>query len=321
MRKDPKVVLLGARGYVGRAFENHLREEGAQVVVLSRSEVDYSQFPVLLQFLNENRPDFLINCAGYTGKPNVDACETARAETLAGNALLPQTVGHACAAAGVSWGHVSSGCIYNGAHVWRAGRWETAKDLTRPELWHLAMKEPNQVKGFKETDAPNFSFRDPPCSFYSGSKALGEETLKGLPGTYIWRLRIPFDQVDNPRNYITKLLRYPRLYNNLNSLSHLGDFAAACYALHKKEAPFGIYNVTNPGFVSTEEVVSLIQEQLHPAKEFKFFANDDEFYTTAAKTPRSNCILDTQKLLAQGIEMRPVREALTCALQHWTTQP
>ena len=38
----------------------------------------------LTAFLRETKPQFLINAAGYTGKPNVDACETARADTLAG---------------------------------------------------------------------------------------------------------------------------------------------------------------------------------------------------------------------------------------------
>ena len=40
----------------------------------------------------------------------MDACETARAETLAGNALLPLTIANACLAAKIPWGHVSSGC-------------------------------------------------------------------------------------------------------------------------------------------------------------------------------------------------------------------
>ncbi len=40
----------------------------------------------------------------------------------------------------------------------------------------------------------------------------------------------------------------------------------------------------------------------------------------AAKTPRSNCILDVSKLLATGVPMRPVEEALVEALQHWRPQ-
>ena len=80
-------------------------------------------------YLRANQPEFVINAAGYTGKPNVDACEIAQADTLAGNTLLPQTIAHACAAAGIPWGHVSSGCIFSGAKV-AAGRDGSARKRT-----------------------------------------------------------------------------------------------------------------------------------------------------------------------------------------------
>jgi UDP-glucose 4,6-dehydratase len=41
----------------------------------------------------------------------------------------------------------------------------------------------------------------------------------------------------------------------------------------------------------------------------------------AAKTPRSNCILDVSKLLAAGVAMRPVEEALAEALRQWRPAP
>src|SRR5262245_17165265 len=106
------IVLLGASGYVGQAFARELEKRGRTFVALSRRELDYARFQTLLDFLRTNKPGFLINAAGYTGKPNVDVCEIARAETLAGNTLLPQTISHACEITGTPWAHVSSGCIY-----------------------------------------------------------------------------------------------------------------------------------------------------------------------------------------------------------------
>lgn len=191
-------------------------------------------------------------------------------------------------------------------------------DLTRPEARQIVAKDPARVLGFTETDPPNFSFRQPPCSFYSGTKALGEEVLSQANACYIWRLRIPFDEVDNPRNYLTKLQSYPRVYDNTNSLSHLPDFARACLDLHDIGAPQGTYNVTNPGFVTSSQVVDLIRQHLKPSRTFEFWQSDEEFYRVAAKTPRSNCVLDTSKLLATGVQLRPVLEALDDALRHWT---
>jgi dTDP-4-dehydrorhamnose reductase len=261
-----------------------------------------------------------VNAAGYTGKPNVDACEIAKADTLQGNTLFPAMLAHACAAAGVPWGHVSSGCIYSGAKVEANGALTTEKDLTTPAMRQLVESNPNAFKGFTEIDVPNFSFREPPCSFYSGTKALGEEAMLGVGQSYIWRLRIPFDEIDNNRNYLSKVQRYSKVYDNVNSISHRADFVNACLDLWFLKAPFGIYNVTNPGWVTTRQVVKLIEERLKLTRRFEFWESDEEFYKVAAKTPRSNCIMDCSKLLAAGVKVRPVLAALEDSLARWVPE-
>ncbi len=311
------ILLLGASGYIGQAFQQELEARGWAYAPLSRKQLDYSRFDRLLAFLREQKPTLVINAAGYTGKPNVDACETARADTLHGNTLLPLSVAQACLAAGIPFGHVSSGCIYSGAHIIGNGKPRVEKDLTRSDLKQLPETNPDAIRGFAETDEPNFTFRQPPCSFYSGTKALAEEAILPLGQNYIWRLRIPFDAWDNSRNYLSKVQRYPKVYDNVNSLSHRGDFARACLDLWERRAAFGVYNITNPGYVTTRQVVRLIQEILQPKRAFVFWASDEEFYRVAAKTPRSNCVLDTSKLLATGVHLRPVEEALRASLKDW----
>jgi dTDP-4-dehydrorhamnose reductase len=311
------ILLLGASGYIGRAFESELRARGWPYTPLARRAVDYTRFDVLLRTLRDTKAAFLVNCAGFTGKPNVDACETARAETLLGNTLLPQTIAQACETAGVPWGHVSSGCIYAGAKIDAPNGTRVEKDLLKPEIQTLLTSHPEKLRGFTEQDPPNFSFRDGPCSFYSGTKALAEESISSLGRSYVWRLRIPFDEQDNARNYLSKVQRYPKVYDNLNSLSHRGDFARACLDLWALRAPFGPYNVTNPGHVSTRQVVEMIERILKLNRKFAFWSGDAEFYAVAAKTPRSNCVMDSSKLFSAGVKMRPVREALEAALHDW----
>jgi dTDP-4-dehydrorhamnose reductase len=311
------ILLLGAAGYIGEAFAKEMQRRKLDFMPLSRAQVDYARFDLLLEFLRARKPAFVVNAAGYTGKPNVDACELHKADTLAGNTLLPQTIAHACAAVGIPWGHISSGCIYSGAKIIENGKTRFEKDLTKPELRALVEKSPDGISGFTETDAPNFSFRDGPCSFYSGSKALGEEAIAGIGQSYVWRLRIPFDEFDNARNYLSKVQRYAKVYDNVNSISHRADFVRAGLDLWEKRAPFGIYNVTNPGFITTKHVVQLIEEYLKPAKKFEFWASDEEFYKVAAKTPRSNCVMDVSKLLAAGVKIRGVEEALEHSLKNW----
>ncbi|MEN9403211.1 MAG: dTDP-4-dehydrorhamnose reductase [Verrucomicrobiota bacterium] len=285
------ILLLGGSGYVGQAYQRLLTHKNIPFRTLARRELDYTQPARLLALLRELRPEFLLNAAGYTGKPNVDACELHKADCLFGNGVLPGTIAQACTDAGVPWGHVSSGCIYTGS---------------RPD-----------GTGFTETDTPNFTFRTNNCSFYSGTKALGEEVLAGRTDVYVWRLRIPFNEVDNPRNYLTKLIRYNTLLDAANSISQLEEFVAATFACWEKRVPFGIYNVTNPGEVTTRQVVDLIKKTGVSNKDFKFFTDEAEFMRTAAKTPRSNCTMNSSKLAATGIKMTEVHEAIERDLRRW----
>ncbi len=285
------IYLLGGSGYVGSAYQALLQRKGLPFRNMRRADFDYSNQAALTELLRREKPSFLINAAGYTGKPNVDACELHKAECLMGNAVLPGIIAQACADAGVPWGHVSSGCIYTGAHP--------------------------DGSGFTETDTPNFTFRTNNCSFYSGTKGLGEEVLANFPDVYVWRLRIPFNQVENPRNYLTKLMRYNTLLEATNSISQLEEFVAATFACWEKRVPFGKYNVTNPGQVTTHDVVKLIKKTGVSQKNFIFFKDEADFMTKAAKTPRSNCVMDSTKLAATGIKLTEVHEAVERDLRRW----
>lgn len=281
-------IVLGATGYLGSYFVKYLQKEGEEVSGLSRSEIDYTDRDKLISFLRENKPKFLINAAGYTGKPNVDACESDKAECLFGNAVLPGRIRTACEEVGIPWGHVSSGCIYSGSK--------------------------SNGEGWSENDEPNFSFRNGPCSFYSGTKALGEEVLKGAENCYIWRLRIPFNEEGNPRNYLQKLLNYASLLEAENSISHLDEYVKSCVNSFSKGCEPGIYNLTNVGSISTRQVVEWMKEEGVTEKEFNFFNNEEDFMSKAAITPRSNCVMDTTKSEKYGIALRPVEEAVRGSL-------
>src|ERR1041385_8698251 len=141
------ILLLGSTGYIGSAFAAELQLRKKQFYSLSRKELDYTRFELLWRHLNENRPEFVINAAGYTGRPNVDACEIARAETLLGNTLFPQSLAQACLATNTPYGHVSSGCIYTGAKIIDAGQTRVLPDLTTPDASKIVAREPSRLIG------------------------------------------------------------------------------------------------------------------------------------------------------------------------------
>ena len=278
------LLILGGSGYVGSVFDNSPHYTQNEVKVVSKNELDYSNHASLVTLLKDLRSSFVINAAGFTGKPNVDACESAKYECLQGNAVLPGIIREVCEDLKIPWGHISSGCIYSGRR--------------------------DDGNGWTEEDEPNFSFRSPPCSFYSGTKALGEEVLEGAENCFVWRLRIPFNHEPSPRNYLQKLLNYENLLEAENSVSHLEEFCQKCIECFTKDVEPGIYNMTNPGSITTSQVTEWMIKEGLTDKKFKFFNSEEEFMNKAAIAPRSNCVLDTTKAEKAGIGMRPVEEAM-----------
>jgi dTDP-4-dehydrorhamnose reductase len=306
------IALVGSSGYIGTFFQEFFTANNIPYHCLKGSSMlDYKS---ALKKLTEINPRFLINCAGYTGKPNVDACEHNKEECLLANVLLPTRIRELCHKLDLAWGHLSSGCLF------------TDNIEVNPS-------------GFKESDLPNFSFVQHNCSFYSGSKILGEEALgyriqKTPEGQlwatdtpdeklYIWRIRMPFDHMDSPRNYLSKLMRYERLLEARNSLSQIRESVAACWSCVERGVPYGIYHLTNPGYITTREVVQLIRSSVQgrkleaSGKTYSFFQNEAEFLKTAAQAPRSHCVLSTAKLQSIGIHLPPVTESIEKALWNW----
>ncbi len=290
------IALIGATGYVGQAFVKELVNRKLTFFEIHRKNTDYYDIQKLVEILSIINADFVINCAGYTGKPNVDACETNKGECRKGNIELPKVISNACALVGIPWGHVSSGCIYTGNRLDGAG--------------------------FTEEDPPNFHhFSEVKGSYYSGTKAEAEDLIKVISEDYyIWRLRIPFNNEDGPRNYLSKVMNYDRLLEAENSVTHLGDFVSSCIDLYQNKASYGIYNVVNSEPITTSFVVSKIKEILNLDKSFEFFSDEKEFYQVGASAPRSNCVLDNSKLIRAGVNIRSSSEAIEDSLRNWAYQ-
>jgi len=231
--------------------------------------------------LIKERPDVVINCAGKTGKPNVDWCEDHKLETVTSNVTGPLTLLRACSELGIYWVHVGSGCVYTGD---------------------------NERKGFSEEDEPNFF-----GSFYSRTKMWSELVLKEFPVLQL-RLRMPIDATPNSRNFIKKITTYKKIISIPNSVSVLEDFLRAGMVLIERRAT-GIYNMTNPGAIEHREILDMYREIVDPSFNYEIFSLDEMNQLT--KAGRSNCVLSSDKREAAGAHMRPIKEALKATLEEY----
>lgn len=281
-----KLLLLGSSGYIGGEFLKQVKNKKLPCVILKNSkQISLKKLQLIYE---EEKFTHIINCSGYTGKPNVDSCEKDKNNCIIGNCFLPYLLKEFSELKNLILCHISSGCIYQG-------------------------KKPTG-QGFSENDPPNFDFNTL-SSFYSGTKSLAESVLKQYEKSYIWRLRIPFEENDNPRNYLSKLLNYEKLLNAENSVSNKSEFVSICIESMLNAIPYGIYNIVNDEPVETVKVVDLLKKYFKN-KNFEFFKDEADFYNNVVAL-RSNCVLDNSKIKNQGIKVSNSYESIETCLVNW----
>jgi dTDP-4-dehydrorhamnose reductase len=300
------ILILGSTGYVGQAFAAELGRRNIPFDGVSRQALDYTRFESLFRLVRSKQPKFVINAAGFTGGGDVSACEQFRAEAVQANTLLPQTVARVCYLTQIPWGHVSSGGIFSGAKVDSEGTVKVERDLSTPAIQQLLREHPESLRGWAEADEPNATFRDGSCSFYGGTKALAEESLRWFQNGYVWRPGPMLDDSSHPRNLLRQV--QATAGDGVGSISHRADFVGACIDLWERRAPFGIYHIVNPGIVDAKELLEGAKSIPHAGPRVE---------AQGAQASNSNCasrsipaILDASKLESHGIRLRPAKSAL-----------
>lgn len=284
------ILIFGKNGYVSKRFQSYFDYKEIPYVAVSIKDKPTSYWAN--EMVRLYQPDFVINCIGYTGNPNVDSCEDNKQECLFVNVVLAEKIADACAEYNIPLGYVGSGCIYQEDEV---------------EWWRY----------YTEKDHPNFCFDFKNCSWYSGTKALAENIIKKTwYKSYIWRIRMPFNHIENNKNYISKILKYDKVWNKENSLTNLDEFVKNAYLCYKNHIPYGIYNMVNTGEVNARKILDLAKKFNITKEHYNFFENKKEF-EKIIKTPRSDCVLNNNKISSNGIHFLPIEDSLIKTFKSW----
>ena len=118
--------------------------------------------------------------------------------------------------------------------------------------------------------------------------------MKNYSNCLILRLRMTVSDDLHPRNFVTKLINYERVVNIPNSNTILYDLLPASIILAEHNDT-GIYNFTNPGAISHNEVLELYKTYIQPDFTWRNFTLEEQ--AKVLKAGRSNCMLDTNKLM------------------------
>jgi len=104
---------------------------------------------------------------------------------------------------------------------------------------------------------------------------------------------MPLSYEHNDRNLITKLLKYDKICSIPNSMTILDDMLPISIDMMKNKET-GIYNFTNPGTISHNEILELYKNIVDNNIKWENF--DIEEQNKIIKSKRSNNKLDTSKL-------------------------
>ena len=111
-----KIVILG-NGYVGGNLYDRLlynEKKPYDVNIEKRKLLNYNDIKNLEIYLDNEKPDYVINCSGFTGRPNVDEGELKKELCFELNTFGPLRVSNLCKTKNINYIHISSGCIYTG---------------------------------------------------------------------------------------------------------------------------------------------------------------------------------------------------------------
>jgi hypothetical protein len=103
-----------------------------------------------------------------------------------------------------------------------------------------------------------------------------ESLLREYDNLLQLRLRMPVSRdLANSRNFVFKIVHYEKVVNIPNSMSVLDELLPASVEMARKSLT-GIYNFTNPGVISHNEVLGLYKEYVDPQYTWLNFTEEEQ---------------------------------------------
>jgi dTDP-4-dehydrorhamnose reductase len=269
-----KILLTGSNGQVGFELQKKLGLLG-EVIATDREELDLTDSDAIRQFIDQRKPDIIINPAAYT---TVDKAESEPEVAYLINTLAPEVLASMAAELDIPLIHFSTDYVFDGL----------------------------KKEAYVETDETN------PQSVYGKTKCEGEEKVRTHAKHIILRTSWVFGS--HGHNFLKTMLRLFKEKDSLNIVGDQWGSPASATMLadvtfkivdtifkNKNFNDYGTYHVTSDGETNWFEYASLIASDLIKLN-VKIKCEPDQIrpiltseYLTAAKRP-SNSRLNTDKI-------------------------
>ena len=283
-----KILLTGSKGQVGFELNKKLSAMG-EVIATDREELDLTNLNAIRTFIDQTRPDIIINPAAYTA---VDKAESEPDLAYQINTLAPEVLAEKASEINIPLIHFSTDYVFDGL----------------------------KKEAYVETDKTN------PKSIYGKTKCEGEEKIRTHAKHIILRTSWVFGS--HGHNFLKTMLRLLQEKDSLNVVGDQWGSPASATMLadvtfkivdtiikNKNFNDYGTYHVTSDGETNWQQYASLIASELIKLN-VKIKCGPDQIhsiptseYLTAAKRPL-NSRLNTDK----------IKKTFMLELPHWESE-
>lgn len=263
------VLLYGKNGWISSLMEDVLNNNNIKYYISNVRANNYYDVCSEIEFY---RPTHLMSFIGRTHGEGITTIDYLEDKTklninVRDNLYAPMVLAEAAKKYDIHLSYLGTGCIYTYDEIHKFG---------------------NENTGFTEDDIPNFT-----GSAYSTVKGYTDQLLQFNPNVLTLRIRMPISSVSNSRNFINKITKYEKICSIPNSMTVLDDFLPIILDMAKNNIT-GIYNFTNPGLITHNEILQMYKDIVDPDFTWKNFTLEEQ--AEILKADRSNNCLDTNKI-------------------------
>lgn len=286
------VMITGCHGQLGNELQSIIKTGaseigaipsqfiGAKVIAVDIDNLDITDADAVSDFVTQNRPDVIINCAAMT---NVDGCETDYETALKVNAIGVRNLAMAAKAVGAKFIHISTDYVFSG----------------------------NGKRPYVEGDKID------PQSAYGASKALGEKyAMDFCDKTFVVRTSWLYGYIG--KNFVKTVRRVIRNNGSITVVNdqrgnptNANDLAHHLLKLAVTDE-YGIYHCTGAGECSWYDFAVKIAEYsglgdtVSPCTTEEYNAK----YNVPTKRPKYSSLRNLALESTVGDEMRNWQDAL-----------
>lgn len=267
-----KVFIIGHNGWISQKYIKLFNDNNIEFTFSNNYRAE--SFEIQNEILSSNSTHVLC-CMGRTHGTlenkvytTIDYLEhpTRLNENVNDNLFAPTNLALFCKKNNIHFTYIGTGCIFN---------YDDKHTI-------------ENMVGFTEDDKPNFF-----GSNYSIVKGYTDRLMSNMENTLNLRIRMPITHEDCSRNFITKITNYEKICSIPNSMTVLSELIPISINMMKHNIT-GTYNLTNPGYISHNEILEMYKEIVDPSFTWKNFTIEEQDKILLSK--RSNNLLDTSKL-------------------------